>query len=379
MQLSYWEQKQYFDKVDFAIIGSGIVGLNVAIQLRSYFKDAKILILERSFLPYGASTRNAGFACFGSITEILDDLTRMTQDEVFTLVEKRYRGLLLLRQILGDDNIGYQSKGGYELFTSNDIVSYNQCLQTIDLLNSKLNSTVKGNAYSLNDAEIKSFGFSNVNHLIKNNFEGQIDTGKMMHALVRLAQHNNITILNGLDISAVNTQTQGVAIETHAGFSFFTKKLMVCNNGFAARLLPQLQVNPARAQVLVTKPIDGLKVRGTFHYQQGYYYFRDIDGCVLLGGGRNLDFTAEATDQFGLTDLVQDNLEKLLKEVILPNTNYQIAQRWSGIMGLGNTRQSIVQKLDAHTYCAVRMGGMGIAIGSLVAAELAKLVNETFE
>ncbi|HQV00160.1 MAG TPA: FAD-dependent oxidoreductase, partial [Bacteroidia bacterium] len=312
MQLSYWEQKQYFSKVDFVIIGSGIVGLNAAIQLRKQFKTASILVLERSFLPYGASTRNAGFACFGSMTEILDDLTRMTEDAVYALVEKRYNGLLLLRKLLGDVNIGYEEKGGYEVFTNSDDESFEQCMDAMTDLNTKLKSIVKGNTYTLSDFEISKQGFNGVKHLVKNNFEGQIDTGKMMHALVKLAQNNNITILNGLDIIEVKTLPNGVLITTAAGFSFTTKKLMVCNNGFAANLFPQLEVQANRAQVLITNPIEGLKINGAFHYQKGYYYFRDVDGCVLLGGGRNLDFEAEATQQFGVTEKVQTALEKLL-------------------------------------------------------------------
>jgi glycine/D-amino acid oxidase-like deaminating enzyme len=48
-------------------------------------------------------------------------------------------------------------------------------------------------------------------------------------------------------------------------------------------------LKPARAQVLITKPIDSLKIKGTFHMDRGYYYFRNIDNRVLIGGGRNLD------------------------------------------------------------------------------------------
>jgi len=73
MQLSYWEIKNWFTNVDFTIVGSGIVGLHAALALRDRFPSAKILVLEKGILPQGASTKNAGFACFGSISEIIDD------------------------------------------------------------------------------------------------------------------------------------------------------------------------------------------------------------------------------------------------------------------------------------------------------------------
>ena len=88
MQLSYWEIKNWFSNIDFTIVGSGIVGLNTALALRERFSAAKILILEKGVLPQGASTKNAGFACFGSISEIVDDLKTHTEEEVIQLIQK---------------------------------------------------------------------------------------------------------------------------------------------------------------------------------------------------------------------------------------------------------------------------------------------------
>jgi glycine/D-amino acid oxidase-like deaminating enzyme len=74
MNLSYWEIKSWLQNIDFTVIGSGIVGLNCAIQLKERFPVAKVLVLEKGILPQGASTKNAGFACFGSLSELIADL-----------------------------------------------------------------------------------------------------------------------------------------------------------------------------------------------------------------------------------------------------------------------------------------------------------------
>ncbi len=115
MNLSYWEQQSWLTNIDHTIVGSGIVGLNTALRLREKFPKANILILERGFLPNGASTKNAGFACFGSLSEILDDLNSHSEEEVVQLVQKRVDGLALLRKTLGDTAIDYSPWGGYEL------------------------------------------------------------------------------------------------------------------------------------------------------------------------------------------------------------------------------------------------------------------------
>ncbi len=46
-KLSYWERKTFFDKIDFLIIGAGIVGYSTAINLRALHPNSKIVIIER--------------------------------------------------------------------------------------------------------------------------------------------------------------------------------------------------------------------------------------------------------------------------------------------------------------------------------------------
>ena len=41
----------------------------------------------------------------------------------------------------------------------------------------------------------------------------------------------------------------------------------------------------------------------------------------------------------------------------------------------GDKKKPIVKQISNHVFCGVRLGGMGIAIGSLVGRELAALVD----
>ena len=96
------------------------------------------------------------------------------------------------------------------------------------------------------------------------------------------------------------------------------------------------------------------------------YYFRNIGNRVLFGGGRNLDFEKETSSEFVLNSKIQKHLEKLLQTVILPNSKFEVEQRWCGIMGVGDEKKPIIKSISSNVVCAVRMGGMGVAIGSLV-------------
>jgi glycine/D-amino acid oxidase-like deaminating enzyme len=370
MQLSYWEIKNWFSQIDYTIIGSGIVGLHTALRLREKYPASKILIIEKGMLPQGASTKNAGFACFGSISEIIADLKSHTEEEVIQLIQKRWSGLQLLRKNLGDSAIDFKPYGGYELFLKDDESSFSECSNKLPFINEILKPLFKADVFT---KEVDRFGFGNIHeYLIFNPFEAQIDTGNMMQALLKKAVAQDILILNQQTLTSYIDKENSVEVAL-GDFSFTTKKLLFATNGFA-NTLTNGAVKPARAQVLITEPIPNLDIKGTFHLDKGYYYFRNIGDRILLGGGRNLDFETENTTEFGQTEIVQKKLEDLLKKVILPHQEVQIEHRWSGIMGIGNSKNPIVEQLSENVYCGVRLGGMGVAIGSLIGIELADLI-----
>lgn len=377
VQLSYWERESYFEGIDLLIVGGGIVGLNAALNVKELQPDLRVLVIDRGlFLPYGASTRNAGFSCFGSMTELLDDLQTSSREAVFELVDKRYRGLVRLREMLKEEDIGYEHLGGFEVFTASDQKAFGACVDRLEDFNVELKK-ITGNTctYSVVDDAITQFGFAGVQHLIKNSGEGQLNTGKLMKALLRKVRSAGVEVLTGIEITNWTSGADGLIFDTAQGFSFKSRKMLVTTNAFARQLLPDLDVVPGRAQVLITSPVSGLKVNGAFHYEKGYYYFRNVGDRILFGGGRNLDFNAEETTQFDLTDIVQNRLDEILKTMILPGQSYTVEQRWSGIMGLGPVKSAIVEKISDSVYCAVRMGGMGVAIGSLIGREAAELIT----
>jgi gamma-glutamylputrescine oxidase len=378
MNFSYWEKSTFLSNIDVAIIGGGIVGLNAAIRLKSQQKNLKVVIIEKEFLPFGASTRNAGFACFGSISELIADLKITSEKEVFDLVEKRWKGLQKLRKLIGDSRLQYQNFGGFELFQSEDEDLFNICSQQIEYFNHQIkNITGESKTYEICDNPIELLGFQQVQHVIKNNCEGQIHTGAMMQALQEIAQNLGVIFWNGLDILEIKENQNSVELITAEGFLIQCKKLIVSTNGFTKKLLPDLNIQPARNQVLVTHPIQNVKVKGTFHYDEGFIYFRNIDDRILIGGARNKDLLNEQTPEFGLTDNIKSHLIQFLKTIVLPNQPFEIEHEWSGIMGLGPTKKPIVQQHSNGIFLAVRLGGMGVAIGSLVGEEVADLVLQS--
>lgn len=374
-QLSYWERDSYINNFDFIIIGAGIVGYSCALEIKKNHPTSSVLILEKGYLPTGASSKNAGFACFGSATELVDDLTHISEEEVWNTVKMRWEGLKNLTKIIGIKNLDLQINGSWDLITKNEETNFEDTSDKLAYLNAKIfELTGENEVYSIDNKLIKKFGFQNVISSFKNRLEGQINTGKMIDKFHQLAIKEGVKCLFGIEVKSVNPSSNNIILETSIG-EFVTSKVAICTNGFAQQFLPNEDVQPARAQVIITKPIPNLALKGTFHYQQGYYYFRNIDNRILLGGGRNLNFKGETTTSFDQTEQIQQSLKNLLSTVIYPNKAIEIDYTWSGIMGVGKTKRPIIKKIHPNIAIGVRMGGMGVAIGSLVGKEVAILLN----
>lgn len=371
--ISYWEQSAFFDGYDIIIVGSGIVGLSSALYLKKEEPRLKIGILESGFLPSGASTRNAGFACFGSISEAIEAINASSEDEFLTLVEMRWKGLQKLRENLGDHILDFRNYGGYEVFRTPENEFAETCISKISYFNRLLSQVIgRHDIYSVSNDKIAAFGLKSVKHLIENKYEAQIDTGRMMKGLIAKVQSLGVSIFNNCEVTSIRASGLMKTLVTNQA-TFKTKKVIVATNAFITKLFPDLDVMPGRGQVLVTEPIPGLKLQGAFHYNRGYTYFRNINGRILLGGGRDLDLETERTYEPGHTDLVQNYLENLLSDMIFPDRQVKIDYRWSGIMGFGRQLTPIVRELEPNLFCAVRCSGMGVAMGTLLGEKAAAL------
>lgn len=374
--ISYWEQ-QYFTEYDFIIVGSGITGLSLAAEIKERNNNAKILVLEKGLLPTGASTKNAGFACFGSVSELAYDLNIMGESALLELVNSRINGLVALRNRLGDTNIDFQNNGGYELVLNDSSVDV---LKKLPIINNLLYPIFNQNIFSEDAKAVPGFGFSTekVKSVILNSFEGQIDTGLMMHSLINYVTNLGVKIITGAQVEnySINNGQVSLKCKSSDGLNihFVANKVAFCTNAFTKNIFPELTINPGRGQVLVTKPIENLKVKGTFSFDEGFYYFRNIHNRILFGGGRNVDFETENTTKFELNEAIQSKLIDYLQDIILPNIDFEIDRQWAGIMAFGNDKSPIVKAVDNKVFIGARLNGMGVALGNNIAKQLADMM-----
>ncbi|TDW96489.1 NAD(P)/FAD-dependent oxidoreductase [Dinghuibacter silviterrae] len=365
---SIWEKESYLGPRDVVIVGGGLVGLWSAWFLKQAHPALTVTLLERGLLPSGASTRNAGFACFGSPSEILADMALSGRDAALALVDMRFRGLEMMRRLLPDAVTGFEACGGYECFTSASV------LDRLDALNADLREiTGVYPVFSPADERLASLGLTGFDHLIANPLEGALHSGQLVRALTARVQDLGVTCLTGVTVQGWDEGPTGVRVRTDRSFSLEAGRLLLCTNGFTKELL-SVDVTPARGQVLVTAPIPGLKLRGTFHFDEGFYYFRHLGDRVLLGGARNRAFAEETTAVLETSPTIQGALEAFLRDHVPQAAGVPINHRWAGIMGMGAEKRPLLKAVSDKVFCAVRLSGVGVAISPLVGSQAADLV-----
>lgn len=369
MKVSIWELETFYRKRDIIIVGAGFTGLWTAISIKEKHPHKSVLIIEKNSTPLGASTRNAGFACFGSLTEIISDAEKMGWEKTLDLVKMRFDGLQKIQNYFKSEEIDFDLCGGYE------ILNWDEPLQKFDEVNSNLKFiTGLEKTFSLNHEKLREFGFAKSEFLVENPCEGSLHSGKLLQKLLEKCHELKIEFLFATEVKKVEEVNDEVEVFINGNVSIKANRIVYCTNAFSSNLIQNEEIIPARGQVLLTEPIKNLKIKGTFHYDEGFYYWRNLGNRILLGGARNQDFETEKTTEFSTTEFLQNHLENFLKTVILPNQNPKIEMRWSGIMAMGNEKSPIVKPISERQFAAVRLSGMGVALAPKIGEIIAEMI-----
>lgn len=363
---SYWEKDLYENPFDLIVIGAGLTGQSLAYFYKKENPGHKVLILERGFFPIGASTRNAGFACFGSVTEHMADLEKEEEDRIIDRIRRRYEGLQLLKSTLGTSAMDYQEPGGYEIFTDKKV--YQSAVNHIGLCNEWLEkATGQGKVYS--ETEYNGYPAIKIKH------EGALHPGKMMRRLQELNALSGVEFRWHTPVKNIRADEGAVVLNEELHLN--ARKIAVATNSFTSSLTDEIDLKPGRGQVFVTKPLIDLKWKGTFHYDRGYYYFRNVGpDRLLLGGARSLDEEGETTTDFGINEMINQSLKAFADEVLKLPDGWEIEQQWSGIMGFTPSKSPVLKKISDKAVVVAGLSGMGVALGMQLGKEGAGILSD---
>ncbi|MEQ9304009.1 MAG: FAD-dependent oxidoreductase, partial [Marinoscillum sp.] len=271
------------------------------------------------------------------------------------------------------DKIGLEQKGGYELLSP----ANSHYLEEIEEINGLLKNQFSHPVFAESAKKLEEFKFGKTSHMVYNPFEGQLHSGKLIRSLWDYCNQLGVKTLTGTRVTSIDQNEGSVDVNTEE-IRFSAKAVALCTNAFTKSLTKdhQLDITPGRGMVMLVESKEPIPFEGTFHYDEGYYYFRDYHGKVIFGGGRNLEIEKEQTSEFGINKNIEQKLLLDLQEVILPGGEFKVEMKWSGIMAFGATKEPVIKQLGSGLYLGVRLGGMGVALGSMVGNDLAAMLEK---
>lgn len=350
---SYWDYDALLpDKVDFCIIGAGFTGIGMAMGLWEKHPHASILLLEQLPIGSAASTRNAGFLCFGSPTEILDTVDDTTYDEAFELIEQRWKGSLFLKKICKNLNVPISTHGAYEIFRQmSDLSSTSSQLQNLNKSLSAIHPQLQWHE--------RCAPWAAPGKALYCPAESRIHPGKLWYALVKHLRKLDIETLHNFTLNEYRSSGNSIELTINNDRQIHTDVLLLTTNAF---LKGQNDIQAARNIVLLYEQEHNIDLKSNIHYDKGYVYMCGVNSYFLIGGGRNIDMKNEATEKFGDNPAIRKYLQDCLDELVdLPVKRKPIYQ-WSGIITSGKNGAPIWKRIDKNVYYAGRYGGMGVAL-----------------
>ena len=361
---SFWESSQF--KSDILIIGAGFLGSWTAYELAKKYPKAKITVVERDAVSYGASIRNAGFACFGSLSEIIADSKNYGTTKALSLVEQRYKGIQKIQSSFKQKDIEFEATGGVEIL---DDSLKEHCLEMLPEINNQLRHITNSK---------KTFTQKR-DGTIFNKYEGLINSYKLLNALHKMCRKSGISFLFGITVDEVMEKKDKVEALAHnedRSFVFKAEKALVCTNAFSNKIGMHKHdyITPQRNHIIVTSELD-FKYNSGCHAMEGYIYFRPVyiqgKKHLLIGGARHI-----ALDEENVTHMkTNEHIIEYLKEYVNKNISskkFKVLHQWTGFMGFTPDKQNMLQHVSPNVSIACACNGMGIAMCPSFAEEIAK-------
>ena len=337
------------DKADVLVIGGGIAGTSLLWHLEQRRIDA--VLVERHHIAWGASGRNAGFLLAGvasSYAEAVRTYGRAKAREVWEVTNENHDRML--EAVRGHD-VGHR-RLGTGILPGDDqeralLIESEQLLRE-DGFQARWDGT-----------------------RLVNPRDGECNPAAMVGALARQARTGSIR--EGVEVTAFESGRHGVLV-TAGEDRCEAGVVILATNAYTPRLVPNVRIQPTRAQMLATMAQSRELVDLPVYSHYGFRYWRQLkSGEVLVGGWRDTSPESEQTDDEEPTAEIQEHLEGAARDL---GATGEITHRWAGTMGFTDSGLPLAGPLEglANVYICAGFTGHGMGFAFMTAKSVVEMI-----
>lgn len=353
MTVSYW-QRRHVRRVecDYVVVGAGIAGSYAAMCLAQ--TGADVVLTDMREPAAGASGRNAGFLLAGTVeyySDAIDKFGHETAREMWQLsLETRDLAFELAEQF----GVAARRCGSLLLAVDDDEAA------TVERSARAMRADGFSAEFRWQDPLDRGFVAS-----LHKPDDGVVDPAALVRAIV---DNSGATTVWNNEVWTILPASNGVLVRgSHC--DIVAQGALLALNAYTPLLVPALDglIQPTRAQMLVTAPLDARILDVAGYANWGYEYFRQQpDGRFLMGGGRRRFRAQEVSWEDRTTENVQGALGAFLSHHFPEVAAAPVEQRWAGTMGFTTDGLPLIGRVPETPQAVFVAGfnghGMGLAL-----------------
>ncbi|MEB3773116.1 MAG: FAD-binding oxidoreductase [Desulfurococcales archaeon] len=319
---------------EYLVVGGGIAGLSTALHLALRTgKPGRICVLEKGYIGYGASTRNATHF----------RVHFFSKENTQFAIESRKR-LLSLPKLTGYNPLVV--KGGYLwLFpdeeTSNAYMKYNENLWKP--LGVPIIFMDKGEL----ERRYPFLNLSKIHSAAIGPQDGSFHHDSVVYGYYSKSRKLGVKICEhtaAVKINIRNNHVDGVTLDN--GGSIDSENVIVAAGAWSRRLLEtagvSIPTNPVLKEILVTEPYR-YKFKELFIYKE-FYFTQTLKGEIL--GSTGLDKEPEGLVEMGNSIRWLTAFARAMTSILKGSGNIRILRTWSGYYNMTPDRAHILGRSD---------------------------------
>ena len=337
------------DRTDILVIGGGIAGTSLMHHLAR--RRFSAVLVESRHLAFGASGRNAGFLLAGvadCYAEAVRIFGRSKAREVWHITDENHDRMI---EAVAGTEVGYRRLGS-ATFASGE----------------EEHARLEESAQLLKDDGVAAH-WDGVRLL--NPRDGEVNPAAVVGAIAGRLRDG--AIREGVEVTAIAPAGDEVTVRAGDG-ECRAGVVILATNGYTSLLLPQVKIQPIRAQMLASAPLARSVCDVPTYSHFGYRYWRQLpSGEVLIGGWRDTSLESEVGYDDQPTDQIQEHLDRKLSEL---DPGAEVTNRWAGIMGFTETGLPLVGPLDGmkNVYTCAGFNGHGMGFAFMSAKQLVEML-----
>jgi glycine/D-amino acid oxidase-like deaminating enzyme len=360
--------------VDVAVVGAGLTGLSAALHLAR--KGAKVAVLERETVAWGASGRNGGMATPGLSVGFRDAIARygfptasslyLTYDDAINSIEKLVgeEGIDCDFARTGKMNLAAKPAHLDGLRKTHEVLAERLGYETHMVSKSELRSEIGSDYYHGAMIDPKGAG---------------LHVGKFTRGLAESAARMGAQIHEKAPVEEVRRlgRTRHEVVTPRG--TVLADQVLVATSGYTGRPFRWLQVRiaPVGSFIIVTEPL-GKEVcdqlmptrRMASDSKNLLYYFRITPDHRLLFGGRA---------RFAMSSPESDEksgriLQKAMVSVFPQLANARVDYCWGGLVDMSMDRLVHAGVHDG-LYYSVGYSGHGVQMATYMGKQMAEYMN----